>query len=124
MAPGGAAAMLLFLSLLFGCARRYCYVTPLPPPLTIPDIVERTRSGVPDQEIIREIDETGTVLYLRTAEITELREKGVNERVIDHLITVREWTLLGAWRESPNNHSVQLYPRSAESRRFVPVSIH
>ncbi len=119
-----AVLFFLLLPLLFGCASRYYCVKPLPPPLTIEDIVERSRTGVPDREIIREIDESGTVLYLRSAEIMELKEKEVSERVIDHLITVREWTLLGAWRQSPDTGAVTVYPPRTESRRFVPVSIH
>jgi len=117
------SAVLLLSLLLTACAPRYYYVKPLPPPLSIEDIVDRSRQGAGDTDLIREIDESGTVLYLRSADIFDLKDKGVSERVIDHLITVKEWTLLNA-AAYPETESENVYVKRPESRRFVPISIH
>ena len=120
----GSSIILLFALFLTACAPRYYYVKPLPPPLSAEEIVDRSREGTEDNDLIREIDESGTVLYLRTAAIIELRDNGVSERVIDHLIAVKEWSLLNAAGTYPTAEPEKGYVKRTEARRFVPVSIH
>lgn len=54
-------------------------------PVTIPDIVEMSRTGVPPEAIIDKMRESRTVYRLKADEIAELREEGVPESVVDYI---------------------------------------
>jgi len=55
-------------------------------PLTLADIKELAKAGLSDEVIISQIRNSRTVYRLSTAEIIDLKNAGVSERVIDHLI--------------------------------------
>ncbi len=115
---------LLLASAGLACAPRYCQVRLLPPPLSREEIISRARRGLPDKEIIREIDETGTVLYLRTIDVLRMKKNGVSDQVIDHLITVKEWTLLNSQRRTADHRSRLLDSGASEPRKLMPVSVY
>jgi outer membrane lipoprotein SlyB len=55
-------------------------------PLALADIKALSRAGVSDDIIKSQIRNTRSVYYLGTAEILELKEAGVSEKVIDFMI--------------------------------------
>ena len=55
-------------------------------PLTIPDIKELTKAGISDEVILSQIRNSHTVYRLNTAEIIDLKDTGVSQRVIDAMI--------------------------------------
>ena len=55
-------------------------------PLLLPDIKALARSGVSDDIIISQIRNSRTVYRLSTAEIIDLKDAGVSNRVIDFMI--------------------------------------
>ena len=55
-------------------------------PLTIDDIKEMSRNGLSDNVIIGQIHATHSVFHLTTEEIIDLKNSGVSQRVIDHMI--------------------------------------
>ncbi|MCX7885889.1 MAG: hypothetical protein N3B01_01340 [Verrucomicrobiae bacterium] len=59
---------------------------PVTPPLTLADIKALAKAGVSDEVIISQIRNSKTVFRLTTAEIIDLTESGVSQRVIDALI--------------------------------------
>lgn len=54
--------------------------------LSIADIKEMTKAGLSDNVIISQIDATGSHFYLSTADIIDLKQSGVSQRVIDYMI--------------------------------------
>jgi outer membrane lipoprotein SlyB len=54
--------------------------------LTPADIKALARAGISDEVIISQIRNSHTVFYLNTAEIIELRDTGVSNKVIDFMI--------------------------------------
>ena len=67
---------------------------PLPPPppqyraqpMGLPDIKMLAKSGVSDEVILSQIRNTHTVYHLSAAEILDLKDAGVSEKVIDFMI--------------------------------------
>jgi hypothetical protein len=55
-------------------------------PLGLADIKALAKAGVSDEVIISQIRNSGTVYHLSTAEIIDLKDAGVSERVIDFMI--------------------------------------
>jgi hypothetical protein len=62
----------------------------LPVRLTIPTIVQMARQGVPDEEIIRRYYQTGTQMPLTDAQQADLRRNGVDQRVIDYILSAAQ----------------------------------
>jgi hypothetical protein len=58
-------------------------------PLTIEDIKALTKAGVGDDLIISQINSTRTVYKLNTAQIIDLKNSGVNQKVIDYMINTQ-----------------------------------
>lgn len=83
-APRAGRLLLLFagLLLLAGCAT---LSAERPPPITVPEIAEMSRAGVPAHEIIEKIRASGTVYRLKASQLAELHEKGVPDAVIDSM---------------------------------------
>jgi hypothetical protein len=73
------AALLIFFS---GCAtpevRRAM-------PLTVSQIVEMSKGGVPADEIIERMRDSGAVYRLKASELARLHEEGVPDAVIDYM---------------------------------------
>jgi YMGG-like Gly-zipper len=55
-------------------------------PLGLADIKALAKAGVSDEVIISQIRNSGTVYHLSTAEIIDLKDGGVSEKVIDFMI--------------------------------------
>ncbi|GAB6111672.1 hypothetical protein JCM14713_14300 [Desulfomicrobium salsuginis] len=61
-------------------------------PLEVSDVKELARAGVGDDLIISQIRSSRTVYHLDTAEIIDLKNSGVSERVIDFMINTPDRT--------------------------------
>jgi len=114
-----------------GCASRAYYVPLDEPPICLESIISLSRSGSSDREIIRKIDRSRTIFFLRSEEILRLHREGVSDQVIDHLISVREWTLLAYptlyARTFSSRQAYQLPRKHSEISRpmsLVPVAVH
>jgi hypothetical protein len=55
-------------------------------PMTLEDVKELNEAGVSDDLIITQIRNSYTVYHLTTANIIDLKDAGVNEKVIDYMI--------------------------------------
>ncbi len=55
-------------------------------PLTVDDIKKMSKADLSDTAIISQIDATHSVFYLSTAEIIDLKQLGVSQKVIDYMI--------------------------------------
>lgn len=58
--------------------------------LSLNDIKEMSKNGINDHVIINEIKSTNSVFYLTTADIIDLKDAGVSQRVIDFMIQTGE----------------------------------
>ena len=119
-------AAILAAVLLAACAPCYYTVRAAPPPLSVEEITARSQAGASDGELILAIDESGTDLPLRTADILALSRAGVGPAVIDHLISLREWALAAgaASREQTGPRPAAPGSRGGSSRFLAPVSIN
>ena len=71
----------LLLLFLFGCHREYIVSNRV----TVDEVVELTKAGKTPDEIIREIERSGTIYYLDTRDILSLHQEGVDSEVIEHM---------------------------------------
>lgn len=55
------------------------------PPLMVSSIVRQSQEGVPADDIIRQIAESGTVYRLSASELANLRDQGVSDAVINYM---------------------------------------
>ena len=55
-------------------------------PLTVADIKAMTKAGVSDDLVISQIRNSRTVYHLSTADIIDLKNSGVNDKIIDFMI--------------------------------------
>ena len=86
-----------------------------PPPMTVSQIVEMSKSGVPAQDIIQKIHESGTVYRLKASELLKLREQGVPDIVIDymqatHIEAIRHEQYYRDWTYGPDGYWYGGYP--------------
>lgn len=54
--------------------------------LSIDDIKRMTQTGVSDDKIISRIRSTGSIFYLSSSDIDDLKKSGVSQRVIDYMM--------------------------------------
>lgn len=54
--------------------------------LTIYDVEALSKNGISDDVIIGQIQNTGSVFYLTTDQIIELKQAGVSEKVIEYMV--------------------------------------
>ena len=54
-------------------------------PVTVPQIVSMARSGMPADEIIAQIQASGTVYRLKASQLATLEKEGVPAKVIDYM---------------------------------------
>lgn len=77
---------LAFLSLVLlvigGCATQPVRTVP---PVMVSTIIRQSHEGVPDNQIIQQIAESGTVYRLSASELANLRDKGVSDAVINYM---------------------------------------
>ena len=124
------AAVILLATVVTACAPHYYYLRPMGEPINMETVISLSGEGQSDKEIIKRIDESGTVIFLRTDDILRLHSKGVSNQVIDHLIATKEWTLLalpGIYNKISPERIYQI-PRSSrdirQPRSLVPIAIH
>lgn len=63
---------------------------PTNPRISLEDIVTLSREGFAPEAIVKRLAETGTVHALTPAQIVDLSRRGVDQRVIDHLVAAYE----------------------------------
>ena len=72
---------------------RTVYVQPVPQPvtgpLTIQQVVELTRQGIPSDEIVHKIQTSNPKYYLTMDDIDYMRRQGVSQRVIETMQAYR-----------------------------------
>jgi hypothetical protein len=56
-----------------------------PDRVSVAEIVDMSRAGVPSTEIIGEMQRSGTVYRLTAAQLADLRQQGVSDDVIDYM---------------------------------------
>ncbi len=84
-------AVLVGSILLSGCVeRRPVVFVGVPISLTQQDVIDMAKKGATEAEIIAEIEDTQSIFVLNTKDIEKLKEEGVPEAVIDHMLTTRE----------------------------------
>ncbi len=54
--------------------------------LSVDDVKKMSKAGLSDNVIINQIQATNSVFYLSTADIIDLKNAGVSQRVIDYMI--------------------------------------
>lgn len=91
----GAAISVLAIAWMTGCSSSF-------EPLTVPQILEMTRAGVPPDTIITRIKDSNTVYRLHAHQIAQLSRDGVNPKVLDamqqtYLNAVRQDQSLADW---------------------------
>ena len=59
---------------------------PLPAPMGVADVKALAKAGMADEVVISQIKQTGAVFRLTTAEIIDLKESGVSNKVIDFML--------------------------------------
>ena len=89
-----------------GCAT---WRRPPPQPVTVPEIVEMSKAGVPAGDIIAKIQASGTIYRLKASQLSQLEKDGVPAAVIDHmqqtyLDAVRRDGQYEEWRYWTLNH--------------------
>jgi hypothetical protein len=62
-------------------------------PVTTTQIIQMSRQGVPATEIIQKIEVSGTVYIMDSKDVVDLKEQGVDHKVIDHMMKTRERAL-------------------------------
>jgi hypothetical protein len=91
----GAVALAVAVGFLVlgGCAT----LTGAPPaPVTVGQIVKMSQEGVPSQDIIRLMQDSGTAYRLNASQLADLKQKGVSDQVINYM----QQTYLNAVREN------------------------
>lgn len=87
-------------------------------PVMVSAIVSQSKEGVPDDEIIREISDSGTVYRMSASELANLRDKGVSNAVINYMQQTyleairRDQSVadLGLWTYGPDGYYYGGYP--------------
>jgi hypothetical protein len=121
---------ILLTVVLSACTPHYYYLRTAGEPITLERIITFAGEGLTDREMIKRIDESGMVFFLRTDDILRLYNNGVNKPVIDHLITIKEWTLMGSPGIYNDIYPERVYqvPRSYRdthhTRSLVPIAVH
>ena len=63
-----------------------CATAPRPAPLSQADIISMVKAEVTDEEIVRRIEESRTVFRLSSDDVVRLRNEGVSDRVVNHMM--------------------------------------
>ena len=73
----------LLLLFVMGCAT---HKPAPPPPLTQSDVISMVKVSVPDDEIMRRIDETRSVFRLSSEDVVRLRNEGLSDRLVSFML--------------------------------------
>lgn len=76
---------------------------PLPAPVTVPEVVQMSKTGVPMETLLQKMRDSGTIYRLSASELVHLHEEGVPNAVLDYmqetyLAAVRRDQALEDWR--------------------------
>jgi len=75
----------LLFTMFQGCAVLQQGAHPLPP-VTYEEVIQLSRDKVPPDDIIEKIADSNTVFRLNSDEVTELRQQGVDAKVVDFMM--------------------------------------
>jgi hypothetical protein len=73
----------LSLSVFAGCT--FFSSKPLPPPVTVPQILEMSKMGVPPGAIVQKMRDSGTVYRLQASQLAQLKAQGVPDAVLNYM---------------------------------------
>lgn len=62
-----------------------CATTPMPPPMTLAQVIELSKSGTPPADIITQLRETRTILQISGSQYAKLKSDGIDDSVLDYL---------------------------------------
>ena len=86
-----------------GCAADW--LGPGPAPLSVSEVVEMSQAGVPADEIILKMRESGTVYRLDASQLVRLHEQGVSDEVLNYM----QETYLESVRENQRLQDMRLW---------------
>lgn len=78
---GRALMLLTCITLLSGCAM----VGPSKPPVTVGEVIQMSNAGTPAETIINKMRDSNAVYPLTAAQLAELHDMGVADRVLDYM---------------------------------------
>jgi hypothetical protein len=78
---GVALTLLTCITLLSGCA----ILGPSKPPVTVGEVIQMSKEGVPAQTIVQRMRDSGTVYRLTAAQLAELHDLGVADQVVNYM---------------------------------------
>ena len=56
-----------------------------PPPVTVPEVIQMSKAGMPAETIIEKMRESGTAYRLTASQLAHLHEKGVPDAVLNYM---------------------------------------
>jgi hypothetical protein len=80
--PGLALMFLTYVALLSGCAT---LGFKQPEPVTVGQVIERSKQGMPPEAIVKQMRDSGAVYRLTAAQLAELHDLGVADPVLDYM---------------------------------------
>jgi hypothetical protein len=92
---GLAAIFLTCVTLLSGCA---ALGFKQPDPVTVGQVIEMSKEGIPPEAIVKTMRDSGTVYRLTAAQLAELHDQGVADPVLDYM----QQTYIAAERREQN----------------------
>ncbi len=95
-----------FVVLVFAISNGCASVAKRPAPLTVPQVVQLSREGVPSGDIIDRMKQSQAVYRLDASQLARLKEKGVPDAVINYM----QQTYLGEARREQREEDWQLLP--------------
>ena len=63
-----------------------CATMPRPTPISPADVISMSKAGLTDDEIIARINDSRTVYKLNAADVVQLSQEGVSERVVNYML--------------------------------------
>ncbi|MCK8604045.1 hypothetical protein [Desulfoferrobacter suflitae] len=81
-----------------------------PAPVSVAEILDMSKSGVPPDEIIQEIAESGTVYRFQASQLADLEKQGVAPSVIDYM----QQTYLDSVASSPHLESFDYWTQEGD----------
>ena len=81
-----------------------------PPPLTQADVISMVKMSVPDEDIMRRIDATRTVLRLSSDDVVRLRNEGLSDRLVNFLLDTYTRAAMDAQRRQDADYYYNSYP--------------
>jgi hypothetical protein len=77
-----ACAIIVLAAIATGCKSLFA---PMPPPLTLEQIVEMSQGGTATQDIIQRICASGAIYHLKASQFADLKARGVPDEVLNYM---------------------------------------